>query len=526
MAAPNQTRLKILGSILHLEQFTVADLCQHAGIERSQVYRILADLQEEKALDSAPLRRDGEVAERHRPSKRYVLTDNLDIRERLEIELNSFLPDSEDAKENRQLARARQSLNALSIELIGTSFIKMDLDQLRGWQADFRKRLDEVQRVLKRAFWESETDFSKGDHADHPILKARLEFDALESRFVSQIKAQEAWLMEEKARDSWSNIFSTAVATLIPMLSSTASPGPDELLQCAFKLSAKLVRDLGKKPKTKDVSLAASHDALLRYLSSWELDLRDARSSSDALAALAKNCIVYGKHTDIAYQLCSRLVSQNEDYRSIYNYANLAHLAERNHEAYESWFRYIVLLRSKRRNSCATQSLVARVRGDAWSAAAYEEAVQIITRECKASVSAFSETPFDKSEQVALQPRLYNPLFEDVEGESPLIAIGEPLAQQKRIYVVSSEVERPFVVGLPRVVRANLLCCGISEREAWDMSIESAEDERIIKVDWFRSATQHNREIAQDVLASKLSAAIVNPGTGVERSMARTAVAG
>jgi hypothetical protein len=516
MAAQNQTRLRILASILHLEQFTVADLCHHAGIERSQAYRILSDLQDEKVLESSNARKDGEVAPRHRPSKRYVLTEDLSIREQIEVELNSFLPDSEDAYESRQLVRARQGLRALSMELVSTSFTKMDLNELHSWQSVFERQLQEVQRVLKRAFWESEADFSEVDHSDHPIIKTRLEFQALESRFVELIKAEETRLTEERARNSWSHIFSSAVATLVPMLTIASTPVSDELLKSAFKLSAKLIQELGKKPKSKDELVTANHEALRRYLSSWELDLRDAQSSSDALAALAKNCIVYGEHAEIAYQLCYRLVSQNEDYRSIFNYANLALLAERPDEAYESWFRYLVL-RNKRRNACAAQSLVARIRGDAWSAAAYEEAVQIITRECKASVSAFSETPFEKSEQSAIEPKLYNPLFEEVEGESPFISVAEPLSQQKRTYVVTSDAQLPYVVGIPRVVRANLFYCGISEQEAWDQSNESAEDERIVKVDWFRSATQENREIAQDVLTSKLSAAIVGPVITVDQ---------
>ena len=45
VAAPNQTHLKILASVLQLESFTIAELCLHAGLERSMVYRELAALQ-------------------------------------------------------------------------------------------------------------------------------------------------------------------------------------------------------------------------------------------------------------------------------------------------------------------------------------------------------------------------------------------------------------------------------------------------------------------------------------------------
>jgi hypothetical protein len=507
-AAPNQTRLRVLASVLHLGRFTVADLCYHAGIERSQTYRILSDLQEEKVLESSNALRDGEVAPRHRPSKRYVLTEDLGVREKIEVELNSFLPDSEDAQENRQLVRAQNALRALSLDLVSTTFLEMDVEALHDFRAKFETQLQEVQKVLKRAFWESEADFSEGDHSDHPIIKTRLEFRALESRFVELIKTEETRIRDARARALWSKIFSGAVGALVPALNFAAAPLSDELLKSAFKLSTTLIRELGKKPKPNDQFATANYDALLRYFSSWELDLRDAQSSSDAIAALAKNCIVYGQRPDIAYQLCLKLVAQNEDYRLIFNSANLAHLAEKPEEAYRSWSRYLKLL-NQRRNQCAIPPLVARIPADAWSAVAYEEAVQTITRECQASVSAFSEIPFEKTEQQEIEPRLYNPLFEDGKDESPFIRIAEPLAKQKRIYVVTTEAQRPVVMGVPRMVRANLFSCGLSERDAWELSNRSEQDERIVKIDWFRTATQRNRDTAQDILTSKLSAAIV-----------------
>ncbi len=510
-AAPNQTRLRIIASVLHLGQFTVADLCHHAGIERNQAYRILSDLQEEKVLDSATAPREGEVAPRHRPSKRYVLTDDLGIREKIELELNSFLPDSENAQENRQLVRAQNTLRSLSLELVSTTFVDMDMEALHRFEAKFKTELEEVQKVLKRAFWESEVDFSEGDHLDHPIIKTRLEFRALESRFQALIATEDARIRDERARALWSRIFDTAVGALVPALHiATAGPFSDQLLESAFKLSTTLIRELGKKPKSKDQVATANYDAILRYFSSWELDLRDAQSSGDAIAALAKHCIAYGRQPDLTYQLCRELVEQNHNYRSIFNSANLAQLAEKPEEAYESWTRYLALLNQKR-NQCAIPPLVARISADDWSNAAYEEAVQTITRECQASVSAFSEMPFEKPEQSEIEPKLYNPLFEGGKDESQFVRIAQPLAHPTRLYVVTSEAQRPVVVGVPRMVRANLFSCGLSERDAWDLSDRTELNERIVKIDWFRSATQRNRDTAQDILTSKLSANIVEP---------------
>ena len=62
----NETRIKILCAVLQLERFTIADLCLHTGLERSQVYREIADLQKRKLLTSAAVMRAGETALPHR----------------------------------------------------------------------------------------------------------------------------------------------------------------------------------------------------------------------------------------------------------------------------------------------------------------------------------------------------------------------------------------------------------------------------------------------------------------------------
>jgi hypothetical protein len=87
------------------------------------------------------------------------------------------------------------------------------------------------------------------------------------------------------------------------MLTAASVAGSDLLYENTFKLSAKLIRELGKNQKSKNELMIAGQDTLRPYLSSLQLDLRDAKSSTDALAALANKCIVYGKHADIAISI-------------------------------------------------------------------------------------------------------------------------------------------------------------------------------------------------------------------------------
>ena len=143
VAAPNQTRLKILSSILRLKQFTVAELCLHAGLERTQVYRELADLQREKILRSNSVRNEGEDAPQHRPTKLYELSSDPRILEELEKDLGLFFPES-DPNSNRHLKRAKLELDSLSYEFLGISFASLDGTELDRWQADLEDRFREV----------------------------------------------------------------------------------------------------------------------------------------------------------------------------------------------------------------------------------------------------------------------------------------------------------------------------------------------------------------------------------------------
>ena len=112
-------------------------------------------------------------------------------------------------------------------------------------------------------------------------------------------------------------------------------------------------------------------------------------------------------------------MAESDDYRLVYDFANVAYLADRDDEACAFWHRAVSLRSQRRRNVCLAQSLIASMRADQWSIAAYDDAVQIITRECKASMSAFSEIPFGTSGQCTIQPKLYNPYLKRLEMNRP-----------------------------------------------------------------------------------------------------------
>jgi hypothetical protein len=508
VAAPNQTRLKILGSVLRLENFTVAELCVHAGLERSMVYRELSELQQQGVLTSNSAVGEGEAGPRHRPPKRYQLSSDAKKRERLEGELGSFLPEFEDAKSNRHLKKAQEVLNLLSVELLGTGLETLDDTKLDLWEERSKGHFEEAQKELRRATWESETDFSEAGASDHPIMLATRLYEGLESRVTEQLRRERLRRESEAARKRWGNIFTSALRTAIPM----ASAGVYSVYLDHFvdfdKISTKLSRRIKEGMESSRDSRSKRLDVFLPYFSSYELDVREAESKSEFVAILAKHGIAYGSSAEEPLALVRGLAAQSKDYRLLFDEANLAQLADLPEEAYKSWSEYL----SKKPNPEAEdieKPVVARISAERWSTDAYRRAVETITKRCMASVAVLSETPFEQNEGYAIELKLYNPARDKSEQQTALISIGDPLVQNKRLFMATTEAELPVVLGLPSFACAGWFRSRLGQRKAWDLARTVKATERVVKVEFFRGATASARAEAERVLTDSLSAEIV-----------------
>ncbi len=513
VAAPNQTRLRILASILRLESFTVVDLCLHAGLQRSMVYRELAELQEREVLTSNSSVTEGESGPRHRPPKRYELSPDPKKRELLESELGSFLPDFEDPQSNRHLKRAQELLNLGSADLLSTPFEGFDDARLDDWEERLKRRFEEAHKELRRATWESETDFSEAEASDHPIMVATRLCESFDARLQQQIGQERARRESEAARKNWGSIFTSALRAVIPMASAVASAGAysvflDDNVLNFEKISATLSQKIKERIESGGDARTIQFDMLLPFLSSFELDVREAGSESEFLAVFAKYGIVYGNSAEEPLAFVRRLKGKSDDYRLLFDEANLAHLAERPEEAFKSWSEYL----SKKPTSemeFFEQPVVARIPAERWSTDKYRQAVRTITRHCKASVAALSETPFDQNEGYAIELKLYNPVRDKSGQQTPLISIGDPLVQAKRLYVITTEAEQPMVLGLPSFACAAWFRSRVGERRAWELADTVKPTERIVKVEFFRDATAASRVEVERVLTDALSADLV-----------------
>lgn len=509
VAAPNQTRLRILSSILHLESFTVAELCLHAGLEPSMVYRELSELQQQGVLTSAVEKQ--ETAPRHRPAKRYELSDDPETRAKLEEQVGSFLPEFEDAQSNRHLKKAQETLNRLGFEFLTLDLETLDAAHFDRWEKKSKERFREAQKELKRATWESETDFSEEPASDHPVLLASRLYQGLEARFNDQVRRERSRRESEAARKRWAVIFTEALRTAFPAAGTAASSWAhfswlDDRanLEKVFVLSQQIKKRIDK--------YCGSHSRQLElfrpFVSSFELDVRGAESKPDILAVLAKHGIAYGASAAEPLALVRGLTAKSDDYRLFFDKANLAQMADLGEEAYQSWTVYL----SKKpapETEDLRQPVVARIRADRWSADGYRKAVQAITIQCKASVAVLSETPFEEHEGHAMALKLYNPVRDKSEPQTELISIADSLVQNKRLYLASTEAEQAVVLGLFLFACAAWFRTRLDDRKAWELAREIAPTERIVKVEFFREADEATRAQAKRILTASLSAELV-----------------
>jgi len=503
VAAPNQTRLKILASVLRLERFTVHELCLYAGLERSMVYRELGELADEGILRSTSTRSEEKAGPRHRPPSLYELSQDPAARRRLIEELGSFLPDFEDPSSNRHLKKAQDVLNDLVVQLNRSSepprFAELD-----SWERALRERFDEAKKELQRATWESESDLSEEEAANHPVVVTTRLYDSLEGQFRAQLSKERERQKSEALRTAWGDVFSSAVQIVVPALSHIAAEKLEKIFvpKISEEISLALKQQLDERLELKS--------EMFPFLSSLQLDLREVRSGPQLLAALAKHAIAYGSSPQQPLVFVRELASESKDFRLLFNEANLAQLAHKPEEAYESWNRYLSGLTAKVGQTPTEQTIVARITPEHWSAEAFHEAVHAIMTECEASVSALSEAPFQSAEESSSDLYLYNPLHTKSGREAAVIPIAGALLEDQRLYVTFSAADPPPVMGLPLFVRADWLRSRMEKRKAWELAAKVAPTERILKVEFFRGATAASRQHAEKILtSSSLSAELV-----------------
>jgi len=513
MMRANQTRLQVLAGVFHLENFTVADLCLRTALTRDMVYRILRSLQEEGVLTTSrsDSQGDGPVA-RHRPPRRYHIVDG-NMRQAVINELRSFLPpDVEEPIPNRNLTNAQEILTGLSDELLSPSLQPFSDSDLQNWEERLSATFQELEAVLQRAVWESEADLSETGMDDHPILRAQRLSQRLRDQFQQYLSTEQKRRAARRARKEWGKIL-IDVANLLVLDKPTPMPiGAGRSFSFSSSNFFPLVDNVVEQALARHREVARECDEdMLSLLSSLKLELSAAQSHEDLLGSLAKQTIEYGEAVKEPLSIVRKMAElQSNDYRLHFNEANLEFLAHQYTRAFASWSKY---LDTRGAAKTGPAPLMARVLEEHWSSDAYRVVVRSLTTRFHAvAVSAFSENPFDPNEGYLIEPKLYNPLHEDLATQNILIPVSEPLARSRGLYVLTTQADQLILPGLPALVCANLLTFGIERKKAWEVAMQLKTGERILKVDFLDDVDTPSRREAEILLKSTLLAEVL---TGV-----------
>jgi hypothetical protein len=496
----NQTKIKVLAGVLRLESFTVGELCLQTGLSSSMVYRELSDLQKRSILSSSSALEPEQVRPRHRPPSRYSLSEDPAKRLELMEEVKSFLPSGfEEQEANAHYLKVMELLTELSTQLLTT-----DLDGLTGtafekWANEIRRKFEETRKELDRATWESEIDFSEGQHKDHPLAIAQRRYDELQMRFSKREQTKRARDSTKVAQWMWGDVLADVAGIVFPLISCVAASA---LTVEVYEVVHRLVKErIAARPSSEKMA----PEVMMGLVASLGMNLHGAKSSSEVLAALAKQSIIYGTRIEETLSYVRQLAAAKEDYRFDFNEANMAMLSKDPSEAYESWRKY---LDHRGPEEHFQKPLLARVAATDWSTKGYEEAVRKIARNCEATVAAFSQIPFESEESYSIEPSLYNPLHAKSGRETEFVPISGPLAHDQRLHVATVEAEQMLLPGLPTIACANLLEMGMEKEQAWGVAATLKPDERIVRIAFGGSEEASVRSAACEILESTLHADI------------------
>lgn len=509
----NETKIKILCAVLQLERFTIADLCLHTGLERSQVYREIADLQKRELLISSTLVKPGEALPPHRAPKLYRLSPAPGKRAELQEEVNRFLPAgfnlSVSGASSAHLEKAQQTLSWLTEQVLGASSASLRDENLESWQTELQARFEEARQALTRATWESELDFSEQGTYNHPIAVATRLHRTLSERFAELVRTERARRERAAAAADWSRalprIAREALKVAVPAAAAAFGLPSAVSAVAAAVAVGEMYKMLRQKLERGGFEGSLYEQKLQSLGASLQRDLSYAGTKSDVLAALAKHFIAYGENAGAPLKCLRQLNRETEQNSHLqFDQANLAFLQNNIDEAHACWIAYRNLQRAP-----AVPSLISKMAANSWSDSAYHDAVREINKRYAASVTALSQTPFGSQDEQSIGPRLFNPLYGKSDREPECIPLSENFGAALSLHVAGSAGELIVEPGVPRLVCADLLCeSGLDIEVAWKTAMAVKPDERIINVEFVQSADDKIRHETQHILQDHFPEAI------------------
>jgi hypothetical protein len=218
-------RSTVIGSVFRLRRFTLPTLCQDAGLERTQAYPILVELETQGYLTKSPVQQENRKPER--PLNVYTLVDDPALKTRL---MDEFAPSLrlaqvlENPPEPESLQRARSSLDSIAPELEALTTVPEKFIALKHKAL----KLDEVERTLNAVAEDLEIALFRMGLAQKeklpPVIETELQrLESARTQLTGlRVRAEQALETRLKSEEAASQTFREAFTYVIASLGKAA----------------------------------------------------------------------------------------------------------------------------------------------------------------------------------------------------------------------------------------------------------------------------------------------------------------
>jgi hypothetical protein len=515
-------RPAVIGSIFRLRRFTVPALCLDSGLARTQVYRILDELEKQQYLTKSPVQEENRKAER--PLNIYTLVEDTALKAKL---MDEFAPSLrlaevlENPPEPDSLLRARAALDTIGDEFDALSNDPASLPPTRQSTLrvhDFEQKLNAVAQDLEIALFRMglaqkeqlpavvETEFQRLETARTQLAQIRAHLvEALEARLKSQEEA--SLTFREAVTYGLAALGKTAIESIAPArFESYYGAGQEPAwIANAFEIAKNSVDDLAPKGLFSNLykdmidsqrGKANPLEAKLVELFDWKYQNAPSRELKHLLAAVRADvssafrerprgtslgpyqsvlwtivqfAIRYATDPDTAFWVAKSIENQFPATRmyASYNSLNFCFLAGNRRQAWSSWQSFAEGFFRRATRTVYPGTLIATVAADLLKRELLEKIEDVLGSSLACSIVAPQRVESILQDPYVIEPSVYNlistservPLSGDMKDLIPKLYVYGP---------IENALRRPGVPAL--TLATGLVGLGLPAVDAWEIA--------------------------------------------------------
>jgi hypothetical protein len=489
----NETRLCAITTLLRLETFTVQDLCTASGLERAQVYPLIAELKQRGVLCIVPMQTESSERPPHRPLNLYRVVADPTKRRDLSNEIAPFLRILQRASRGSpgdEYRRACESLDAIEPQL-GAFEERLQLFWCNKLALErLQKGLKEARELMELATYETgihleDIGNEPASDAGRPVHDAWKRLRTYSIRYVAlekRILAIERNRIAEENYSLWLDTVAQRRVSFPELHTLLAAKCRDTDNQSLRRLWRSTLDKLVESARTNALSSADE----------WY----------GVCSVLASDAIRYSANPMPALRLTLWLLRQDRKNSRLWcNFANLSLIIGKEKQAYRSWCKSIPLAApagSQRETLARAYYFVALVEIAVGSLDDGLSRLESVLLE-RTSLSIVTSRPVDMIGTGAyhIKPNLFDPL----EGDNTILLSDSVRSVCRDFFVYGPLRDKVHAPGASSVRVANALVqIGVDIEPAWSVS-QDLNDEHALLV-------LHSVEPWDDISQSKLDSAL------------------